>query len=282
MDGLFLVNKEKNWTSRDVCNKIQHMFNLKKVGHSGTLDPFAEGLLIVAANKATKIIPFLEHDDKTYIAKMTFLYETDTLDVSGNIINKTINSLPSIDDINNAIQESFLGETTQIPPLFSAIHYNGKRLYELAREGKNVDINPRKINIKSFDIIEYINGILTFKVNVSNGTYIRSIARDLAKKINCFGTLLELKRISIGSFSLENSKPINEIKEIDLININDSLISFKKYVALNSKHIKDGKPIQLDYNEYGDYVYICDVNNNPLAVYEHVENGLYKSKRGLF
>lgn len=282
MDGIFLINKERNWTSRDVCNKIQKLFHTKKVGHSGTLDPFAEGLLLVAINKGTKIIPFLEHDNKTYIAKMTFMFQTDTLDIDGNIINNTVSKLPSIEQIQKEINNHFLGEIIQYPPMYSAIHYNGKRLYELAREGKKIEINPRKVFINYFDILDYDNGILTFKIKVSNGTYIRSIARDLAINLSCFGSLLELKRISIGNFSIENSKRIDEIKETDLKTINDSLSSFSKYIIKNENHIKDGKRITLDFTKYGKEVYICNENNEPLAIYEHTSNNIYKSKRGLF
>ncbi|MGM9873731.1 MAG: tRNA pseudouridine(55) synthase TruB [Bacilli bacterium] len=282
VDGLLLINKEKGWTSRDVCNKVQHIFHTKKVGHSGTLDPFAEGLLLVLINKGTKIIPFLEHDNKVYVAKMTFHYETDTLDNTGTIINKTEHQIPNIDDIKKIINEKFIGDIEQVPPMYSAIHYNGKRLYDLARKGQQVDIKPRKINIKKFDIIDYENGILTFLVNVSNGTYIRSIARDLAKEFSCFGSLVELKRISIGSFDIKNAKKIDEINENDIISINDSLIDFPKYYIKDEKYIMDGKPLHLDYNVYGEYVYVCSLTNCPLAIYQHDKDNIYRSKRGLF
>ena len=210
MNGIFLINKEANWTSFDICAKVKRLFNTKKVGHSGTLDPFAEGLMIVCLGQATKIIPFLEHYNKTYLATIKLGEETDTLDNTGNIIDKKDVLNYSLEEIKNVLN-SFLGKSQQIPPMFSALKHDGVPLYSLAREGIEIERKPRDIEIFSIELIEYNNPFLTFKCKVSKGTYIRTLAKDIAIKLSTVGHLVKLIRTNIDKFDLNMAKKVNEL-----------------------------------------------------------------------
>ena len=213
--NFYFINKPKTWTSQDLCTKFKKIYNFDKVGHSGTLDPNAEGAMLIATNKYTKLFDYISNKDKTYIVKSLFGYDSETLDIDSEF-NK-------IDNINlNQIKEEFseavnnkLGESFQIPPKYSAIKVKGKRLYKYAREGKEIDIPKRKINVKEIEILSLNNEKAEIKVKVSEGTYIRTLISDIAKDINTFGIVSELKRISIGNLDINHSSYINDIKKLD-------------------------------------------------------------------
>ncbi len=213
--NFYFINKPKTWTSQDLCTKFKKIYNLDKVGHSGTLDPNAEGAMLIATNKYTKLFEYISNKDKTYVVKSLFGYDSETLDTDSEF-NK-------IDNINlNQIKEEFseavnnkLGESFQIPPKYSAIKVKGKRLYKYAREGKEIDIPKRKINVKEIEILSLNNEKAEIKFKVSEGTYIRTLISDIAKDINTFGIVSELKRISIGNLDINHSSYINDIKKLD-------------------------------------------------------------------
>tara|TARA_B100001173_G_scaffold86671_1_gene74361 strand:- start:907 stop:1788 length:882 start_codon:yes stop_codon:yes gene_type:complete len=213
--NFYFINKPKTWTSQDLCTKFKKIYNFDKVGHSGTLDPNAEGAMLIATNKYTKLFEYISNKDKTYVVKSLFGYDSETLDIDSEF-NK-------IDNINlNQIKEEFseavnnkLGESFQIPPKYSAIKVKGKRLYKYAREGKEIDIPKRKINVKEIEILSLNNEKAEIKVKVSEGTYIRTLISDIAKDINTFGIVSELKRISIGNLDINHSSYINDIKKLD-------------------------------------------------------------------
>ena len=213
--NFYFINKPKTWTSQDLCTKFKKIYNFDKVGHSGTLDPNAEGAMLIATNKYTKLFDYISNKEKTYVVKSLFGYDSETLDIDSEF-NK-------IDNINlNQIKEEFseavnnkLGESFQIPPKYSAIKVKGKRLYKYAREGKEIDIPKRKINVKEIEILSLNNEKAEIKVKVSEGTYIRTLISDIAKDINTFGIVSELKRISIGNLDINHSSYINDIKKLD-------------------------------------------------------------------
>ena len=213
--NFYFINKPKTWTSQDLCTKFKKIYNFDKVGHSGTLDPNAEGAMLIATNKYTKLFDYISNKEKTYVVKSLFGYDSETLDIDSEF-NK-------IDNINlNQIKEEFseavnnkLGESFQIPPKYSAIKVKGKRLYKYAREGKEIDIPKRKINVKEIEILSLNKEKAEIKVKVSEGTYIRSLISDIAKDINTFGIVSELKRISIGNLDINHSSYINDIKKLD-------------------------------------------------------------------
>lgn len=280
MNGIFLINKEEGWTSFDICAKLRRMFNTKKVGHCGTLDPFAEGLMIVCLGEMTKIIPFLENHQKTYIATIRLGQETDTLDKTGHItLEKAVPDF-SIEEIND-ILKSFIGKSQQLPPMFSALKKDGVPLYALAREGIEIERKLRDIEIFSLEIIDYQKPYLTIKTRVSKGTYIRSLGKDIAEKMNTVGHLVSLKRIEIDKFNLADSKKVSEISLGDSKTI-EEMLSFlpTKICSLEEEQkIRNGIRLSLDK---GDLVYLMTKDHQPLAIYERRSDGFYYTKRGLF
>ena len=279
MNGIFLINKEANWTSFDICAKVKRLFNTKKVGHSGTLDPFAEGLMIVCLGQATKIIPFLEHYNKTYLATIKLGEETDTLDNTGNIIDKKDVLNYSLEEIKKVLN-SFLGKSQQIPPMFSALKHDGVPLYSLAREGIEIERKPRDIEIFSIELIEYNKPFLTFKCKVSKGTYIRTLAKDIAIKLSTVGHLVKLIRTNIDKFDLNMAKKVNELTINDSISIVEMLTLPTLIVDKEiEKKIRNGNKLSLQGK---NMLLLINEKKEALAIYEKKEDGYYYSKRGLF
>lgn len=279
MNGIFLINKEANWTSFDICAKVKRLFNTKKVGHSGTLDPFAEGLMIVCLGQATKIIPFLENYNKTYLATIKLGEETDTLDNTGNIIDKKDVLNYSLEELKNVLN-SFLGKSQQIPPMFSALKHDGVPLYSLAREGIEIERKPRNIEIFSIELIEYNKPFLTFKCKVSKGTYIRTLAKDIAIKLSTVGHLVKLIRTNIDKFDLNMAKKVNELTINDSISIVE-MLTLPTLIVDNEieKKIRNGNKL---YLQGKNILLLVNEKNEALAIYEKNEDGYYYSKRGLF
>lgn len=217
MDGVLIINKPKGFTSHDVVNILRKALNTKKIGHTGTLDPNATGVLPILIGKATKISKYLIEHNKTYIATISLGEKTDTGDGQGNIIEKDLNfqniSYKQIGDV----LKTFIGKQKQIPPIYSAIKINGKKAYEYARKGQTVELEPRDIEIYSIDLIKIENNEITFEVSCSKGTYIRTLCEDIAKKLGTIGYMKELTRTSVNEFKLENAVTIDEIKENSLI-----------------------------------------------------------------
>jgi len=257
--GILLVNKEPGMTSRKVSNLVGKKFNVKKVGHLGTLDPFATGLLIIALNEGTKVLPFLEDDDKTYVAVFKLGLLTSTLDPEGEIIKEEtpapFNELKVRETLN-----AFVGEITQVPPLTSAIRVDGKRLYEYARFGERVDIPSRKVTVKSLRLISYIHPFIEVEATVSKGTYIRTLGEDIGQKLNTHATTVSLKRTKHGNLLLKDAKIVDELSHDDLISPSDALAVFPKY-KLDERgiiDIRNGRQVMVDAKD--DIIQIVDDN----------------------
>ncbi len=280
VNGLLLINKEKDWTSRDVINKLSHIFKHKKFGHSGTLDPFAEGLLLVASGKALKLLPYLEALSKTYVATLKLGTKTDTGDLTGEVIEtKEIKDISKTD--LEKILASFLGESYQIPPMYSALKKDGIPLYKFARKGIEIKREPRKIYISDIKLISFINNEITFEVSVSKGTYIRVLGEDIASKLDTVGHLTSLKRIKVGEYDLKSSKKVTEIKEEDFIAFNIIKLSINKLEITDEELIKKisyGQKINLDIK---DDIILLSTKDNYLAIYERENANIFKCKRGL-
>ena len=202
-EGVININKPAGWTSQDVCAKLRGRLKIKKIGHSGTLDPMATGVLPVCIGNATRIIEYYDMDHKSYHATMKLGIETDTMDISGEIISSVDDFKLNIEDIFNAFEE-YKGEIEQIPPKYSAVKINGKRAYELAREGIEPDIKPRKVHIYSNKLINVnlAERTVEFDVECSKGTYIRTMISDIGRRIGCGATMTALVRTSSGMFKL--------------------------------------------------------------------------------
>ena len=220
MDGIVLINKQKGYTSHDIVSKIRKKLNIKKVGHAGTLDPLATGILPILIGKGTKISKYLIEHDKTYIATIKLGIKTTTGDLEGEIIKKDDN-ININDNIIKNVLETFIGKQKQKPPMYSAIKINGKKLYEYARSGTSVEIIPRDIEV--FDI--FLNNYdkekqeIQITAHVSKGTYMRTLCEDITEKLGTVGTMAELERIKLNQFSIEDAVYIENLQNKDIISI---------------------------------------------------------------
>jgi tRNA pseudouridine55 synthase len=213
MDGLILVHKPQKLTSHDVVVQIRKILKIKKAGHFGTLDPLATGLLMIAVGKATRLFPFYVKQDKAYEGDIRLGLATDTYDSYGDPTSEEIDILPEKSQVIEAIKE-FKGEIDQLPPLFSAKKYKGKPMYTLARQNKDIDLTPSKVVIHQFRMIGYEPPFISFMVECSSGTYIRSLAHDLGKKLGCGAHLCRLERTRVGSMHLKDCSSLEEIKTL--------------------------------------------------------------------
>lgn len=211
MNGLVNVYKEKGMTSHDVVNKIRKIFGTKKVGHTGTLDPNATGVLPVAINNATKVIEYMEQDDKTYVAELTLGIITDTEDIWGNVLEE--NEVKGSKEEIIKVVNSFIGKQKQVPPMYSALKVNGKKLYELAREGKVIEREARDIEIYSIEDINVVNNKVSFKVHCSKGTYIRTLCSNIGDKLGCGAAMSRLERVQAGSFTKDTAVTLSELEK---------------------------------------------------------------------
>ncbi len=214
--GIIAINKSQNWTSFDVVNKIKHMVKPLKVGHLGTLDPMATGVLLVTIGKATKLFDIMQEKSKTYVAQFKFGEETDSLDSTGKVV-KTTNQIPTKEQIIKVLI-NFVGEYDQIPPKYSAKSINGQRAYDLARKNIEFEVKPKKVKINSISLIDYEENILSLEINCGSGTYIRSIGRDIAYKLDSLATMTSLIRTKIDSYSIDKCVDIDNLNKDNIFN----------------------------------------------------------------
>ena len=241
MDGIIVINKEKDYTSHDVVAKLKKKLNISKVGHTGTLDPNATGVLPILIGKGTKFSKYLINHDKTYKAQIELGKKTDTADVEGNVIEEKPVDTEYIKQNLVQVLESFVGKQEQVPPMYSAIKKNGKKLYEYARKGEKIEVEPRKIEIYKIELVKYNKKNIEFIVSCSKGTYIRSLCEDIAEKLNTVGYMKNLERLQVGEFNIEKSVLIDEVNieniEKYLYTLEDILKDTPK-LNLNSKKLK--------------------------------------------
>lgn len=282
MDNIIVVNKDKDYTSRDVVNVIGKIFNTKKVGHTGTLDPLATGVLIVCMNKALKVVDLITASDKEYIAKVVLGIDTDTLDITGNIINECKTDVNV--DMVKSVLNSFVGKSIQEVPKYSAVKVNGKKLYEYARNGIDVELPKREIQIFDIELIFDIDIVdehqeFSFRVKVSKGTYIRSLIRDIGVKLGCFACMKELTRTKQGKFSIDESYTLNDIKNgnYKLLNIKD-VIDIEKVVVSDNMLFKIKNGMILDKFFISDKALILDNNGNEIGIYKTYDKDSKKVK----
>ena len=241
MDGIIVINKEKDYTSHDVVAKLKKKLNISKVGHTGTLDPNATGVLPILIGKGTKFSKYLINHDKTYKAQIELGKKTDTADVEGNVIEEKPVDTEYIKQNLVQVLESFVGKQEQVPPMYSAIKKNGKKLYEYARKGEKIEVEPRKIEIYKIELVKYNKKNIDFIVSCSKGTYIRSLCEDIAEKLNTVGYMKNLERLQVGEFNIEKSVLIDDV---NIENIEKYLYTLKDILKdtpdlnLNSKKLK--------------------------------------------
>ena len=283
MNGFFYIDKQSDWTSRDVCNKVQKIFNLPKVGHIGTLDPFATGLLIVCVGKATKASAFYDDNEKEYVATLKLGQKTSTGDLTGEVVEeKEIVPFTKKDILD--VFKSLTGEIEQQIPMTSAVHVNGVKLYQYLHKGVEVDRPTRKVVIKDISLIEAGEDYIVFKATVSKGTYIRVLGEDIASKLNNLGYISSLRRTRIGDVKVEEAKTLGEVKDSDLVSI-ASLLKDIPSVVLSGERLvkaKNGMTISFDDITKSDRILLIDENNNVIAIYGYDHLNYYKCLRGLY
>ena len=246
MNGILIINKPKGYTSHDIVNIVRKTLNIKKVGHTGTLDPNATGVLPILIGSATKASKYLVEHKKTYVATLKLGEKTTTGDSEGQVIEKDFNfnnmEIKKIEDI----LKIFLGKQTQIPPMYSSIKVNGKKLYEYAREGKKVEIPSREIEIFNIELLSFNEkDEIIFEVECSKGTYIRTLCEDIANKLETIGYMKELKRTKVNEFNIENS--IN-LEELTIEKIREKIIKIEEIFKSKEKINLDDKKLQLFLN----------------------------------
>ena len=267
MDGIIVVNKPNGCTSHDVVYKVKKITG-EKVGHTGTLDPNATGVLPLLIGKGTLLSKYLINHDKTYEVTLKLGEKTDTADSEGNVIEqKEIETkIFNEDNIKNVL-DSFIGKHKQIPPMYSAIKVNGKKLYEYARKKEKVKVPPRNIEIYNIKLIKLIqnNNEIQFEVSCSKGTYIRSLCEDIAERINTVGYMKNLKRIQVGEFSIDEAVTINELEQVNDINKIK-----EKYLISIEDYFNNNKELLLNEIKLKKFV------NGVKLKYDNLEDGLYR------
>ena len=276
MDGVILINKEKGITSRDVVNKVSKKLGIKKVGHAGTLDPLATGLMILGIGKATKILELLTLDKKEYIATVKMGIQTDTLDITGEILKEKNNYNLFKDDLIKVLN-SFIGSYEQQVPKYSAVKIKGKRLYDYARSNIEVELPKRKVTIYEIELIKYDEklGEFQFRTLVSKGCYIRSLIDDIGNYLNIPMTMKELIRTKCGKFNIEESNKIDD--QYNIINIQNSL-NYKIIKVKDEnliKKIRNGNIIKIKEEEL--FISLVDKDENCLAIYEKLNKLEFKA-----
>ena len=252
MNGLLVVNKEKFMTSRDVVNKLTSLFGIKKIGHTGTLDPLASGVLVICIGKYTKLVDLITSEYKEYIATIKLGIATDTLDITGNVI-ETSNIKEFKEEEIIKVLNKYLGKQMQTVPKYSAIHVNGKRLYEYARNNEDVILPKREVEIKEIELLNYCNDEIKFRCVVSKGTYIRSLIKDICDNLEICGTMQDLIRTKQGTFSLNNAFTLDDIKNgnYKLLKLED-FFNIKIVIISNEmlKKVSNGNKINANYDGY--------------------------------
>lgn len=276
MNGVLIIDKEKNYTSRDIVNIVGKTLHTKKVGHTGTLDPLATGVLVICVGKATKLVELLTDHDKEYIADMTFGIETDTLDNTGKIL-KNEEKIISREEILAALQ-FYEKEYEQVVPLYSAVRIRGKKLYEYAREKEEVKLPSRKVKIEKIELLKYETihnqTHIQIKCHVSKGTYIRSLIRDIASFLGTSAVMTDLRRTRVGNFTLNDAITLKELNENSKLLKIEEVLSYPIITVDGNLEfkIKNGCKIE---NTYKEQVVLFKNKNQVLGLYKD-ENGMLK------
>ena len=284
-NGFLLIDKESDYTSRDVCNIIAKIFDAKKVGHAGTLDPFATGLLIIGINNATKALSYIEGQYKTYEATLLLGQKTSSGDHTDEIVKEQ--PVPSFnkDDIERIFQ-SLIGEIEQTVPKTSAVHVNGRKLYQYAHLNQEVELPTRVIEVKELQLLSFNEKEIRFKTTVSKGTYIRVLGETIAEKLGTVGHLTSLRRTKILDIDVKNAKTIKELKEDDLLPIADIVKEFLPTQILSIpseiKKARHGGKLSLKlFPNRLDTFCVLDDKNHAIAIYKYSELGYYECMRGI-
>ena len=268
--GVIYVNKPKGITSFDVVNEISHLFGIKRVGHTGTLDPLAEGVMLVAIGKATKIVELLTAEDKEYVAGVKLGIKTDTYDITGKIIDEEVVSKNlNIKETLNSFKKTYLQEV----PIFSAIKVNGKKLYDYARNDEEVELPKKEVTIKEIELLEEKENEFTFRTLVTKGCYIRSLIVDIAKELNTYATMTSLIRTKQGNISIDNTNTLEEITNgYFTINKIENVLEYKVIDLDKDDYFKVSNGVKIDNKWNIEDKVIFKYNNKLIGIYEREDN----------
>ena len=280
MDGVSVIRKEKGFTSHDVVAKLRGILHMKKIGHTGTLDPDAEGVLPVALGKATRLVDMITDKEKTYEAVMRLGVVTDTQDMSGTVLSQTA-ELHVTEEELRAVIESFVGDYMQVPPMYSALKVNGKKLYELAREGKTVERKPRPVHFYEIEILEIDLPLVHFRVTCSKGTYIRTLCHDIGEKLGCGAAMETLLRTKVGRFTLDDAITLAQTEEAvkngtiesKVLGIEEILAEYPRVCCTKEgdRLLANGNPLVqtlVDAEEKDGWTRMCNSEGNFAGVYQ--------------
>ena len=281
MNGILAIYKEKGYTSRDVVNILTKELGTKKIGHTGTLDPIATGVLVVCINNGLKLVELLTNHDKEYIAKVRLGIETDTLDITGTTIKEDKNILKYSKEQIEEVLKKFIGKTMQTVPKYAAIKVDGKKLYEYARNGEEVELPTREIEIYDLKLASSVkDNEFYIKCHVSKGTYIRSLIRDIGYALGTYATMVELERTKLGEFGLENTYTLEDIRYgvYSITSIEDS-VNLPKVVVDKEveKKIRNGMVLDKFFDD--DMAMIVSNDNELIAIYQSIDNNKVKPYR---
>ena len=278
MDGIVIVDKPQDWTSQDVTARLRRVFQTRRIGHGGTLDPMATGVLPVFVGRATRGVEFFEHAEKTYETVLRLGLTTDTEDITGTVLTKSPVSFTR-EQLEKTL-EAFRGEIMQIPPMYSALKVNGQKLCDLARKGKTVERQPRPITIHELTLLEQGENTLRLRVRCSKGTYIRTLCKDIGEALGCGGCMESLRRVSAGEYTIDEAVPLQELLDTESPGnyLRDVDTMFRNYPAVTltpnqEKRCRNGNPFSVKmeegtyraYSETGEFLMLAKVENGVMA-----------------
>lgn len=271
--GILLINKPRGLTSHDVVHKVRKKLQIKRVGHAGTLDPLAEGLLVVAVGNATRFLNYLNLEPKVYEGEMRLGVTTTTQDAEGDTLSESEWQHITIQQLKENAS-TFIGEIEQLPPMFSAVKVQGKPLYTYARKGQDIERKTKKVQIHDFQIIELNPPVAHFRVSCSTGTYVRTLVHDLGQKLQCGAYLKSLKRLQVGTFSLDKAHNLDEISEENLIGLQQALhhIPILRLGASETQIARNGQALSLPPVSDSEIVGLLDNEGRFFCVARRKEN----------
>lgn len=272
MNGILVINKESDYTSRDVVNILNKELNTKKIGHTGTLDPLATGVLVVCIGKYTKLVDKITCYDKEYITTIKLGVKTDTLDITGNVLESNNTICVDKQEVINTLQ-SFLGRSIQEVPKYAAVKVNGKKLYEYARKNEDVVLPKREINISEIELLDCNNEEISFRTVVSKGTYIRSLIQDICEKLGVLGTMSKLTRTRQGKFTIDDAYSLQDVASgtYKLLNVQD-IFAYPSYILNEEEYFKVKNGVTLNLDKDDAYI-ILEYQNKVVAIYQKMGNG---------
>ena len=274
MNGIVIIDKPQEWTSNDVVSRLRRVFNTRRIGHGGTLDPMATGVLPVFVGRATRGVEFFEHAEKVYETTIRFGLTTDTEDITGKTLTEC-EVILTREDLETVLPR-FRGDILQVPPMYSAIKVNGQKLYDLARKGREVERQPRSITIHELELLGFSGNEARLRVRCSKGTYIRTLCKDIGEALGCGGCMAALRRVEAGEYTLEGSVPLRQLLDISeaggdvehFLRPVDSMFASHEKLSLSPKQtrlVKNGSAFSCDcadgtyrvYSPEGEFLALC-------------------------